>query len=449
MMAAMLLAAALAGCATQQPPTYVVPVPTTAADAVADAPAVEDAAPEAGEVAAEGEATEIPVLPAVTLTPLPTLPAEATATFEPPTEVPAPTATVAQAPPAEEPVPVVEEGIGGGAVEREPLAVLMPENEGSFVLVDPRGREEDRLIGATGLTRWGLIATTERYVFYYDETQKVIHRIDVAQSTELILDVVPLDDFGFFNGQFLPSPDGALLAIGYTQTNAENINDSVSVLQVCDMAGVCREVVREARSEGPRVPTPVGWTPDNGAVYYTNQQYGIGGYILFWGGPDLVRAEIETGAQTTIVRERPCLCAMAISPDGKRLAWIDSSGPSLALHVSDLTTGADTVTALPVEIGQAGAIAWRPDSGAFMYTEAIGDYENEAYSVAIVDVTTGQRVYLTRNDLLLRRSANWFTVTLAGLNDDTGFNAWLVDVGNLNEAIPAQVSAGQPWGAFR
>ncbi len=358
--------------------------------------------------------------------------------------------TTADAPPPDAPTLAVTE-IGVAATTEAlppdegfigPLAVIVDGENSQAIVVDPTGLREDIPLAAPGLRKWGRFYVTGQYIFYYDEDSKVLRRIDPFGDNDVVLDVVPVDAAGFFNGSFLPAPDGDSVAIATTEISSEDAFLTISRLVVVGMDGRERVAFEQEWREDQRLPQPVGWSPDGRYLYFTNQIWGIGGYILFWGGPDLWRLDTNGGATEAVLPDMQCLCAMAISPDGQYLAWIDSRSAQLTLHIHTLATAIEVAQPLPGGVSQAGAIAWNPSSTAFLYTEAIGDFTNESYSIAQVDLQ-GTIRYLLEDDDSLRRSAAWFTETLVGYNDDLNFHAWLVDITNPNNR--AQLSLAQPW----
>lgn len=420
MVLSLLVMTTLAACSlgAQVPPTMVVEIPTSrSAEATATAPL--------------GATTAAPAV-AGTVQPSGTRPA----TGQPSSTTAASAGTAAPATPAE--------GVGGGGGAQEVTGsnvVLADINVEPLQLtaVDPATGEAQVIISAPGLVEGGLQWVAGDYFFYLDEELQLVKRVAFDNTLIELPFVNPSGEF--FEGQFLPSPDGERLAWGTYAFEPNPNGDNHNQLKVANVDGTGEQILMDRRLQDESIlPTPLGWSPDGRVLYFTNVPYGIGGYILFRGGPDLQQVDLSTGAMTEILPNMGCLCPMSLSPDGSTVAYIGGLEP-LELVLHEVATGAERRAPLEAGYRQAGSIVWSPDGKLLMLTMAISNFEqqeNETYSVVRVEVATLTQTVLIRDDALLLETVVWPVAEAVWLNDIAG-RAWRMEA-QTGALTPSEVA---------
>lgn len=308
----------------------------------------------------------------------------------PPTQVIVipPSAPTAALPTPVPPSATPSEGIGGGGEGVAAPAVVLADfktDPAGLSVVDPATGIALSNFTAPGLTQSSEQWAAGNYLFYLDSSTQMAHR---ATFDGTILDMPFVNPGGnFFEGQILPSPDGERIAWGTTAFEPNAAGDTHIQVTVANVDGTGAQILLDKRLADSVLPQPVQWSRDGSYLYFTDEPYGIGGYILFWGGPDLQQVDLATGTITEVLPDQGCLCAMSLSPDDAMLAIIVGIDP-LELVLRNILDGTERRTQLESEHWQAGNIVWSPDSKALMYTMAIGDPEKEAYSIVRVDAAT-------------------------------------------------------------
>jgi dipeptidyl aminopeptidase/acylaminoacyl peptidase len=245
----------------------------------------------------------------------------------------------------------------------------------------------------------------------------------------------------FFEGQMLPSPDGERIAWGTTAFEPDPAGDTHIQVKVANVDGSGEQILLDKRLAASVLPQPVQWSRDGRYLYFTDEPYGIGGYILFWGGPDLQQVDLVTGTITEILPDQGCLCAMSLSPDGTTLASIAGIDP-LELVLRNILDGTERRTQLESGHWQAGNIVWSPDGKALMFTMAIGDPEKEAYSIVRVDVGTLAQTVLIHDDARLLETIVWADAKTVWLNSTLMLGgAWRMDAETGETTLVAEGQA--------
>jgi len=261
------------------------------------------------------------------------------------------------------------------------------------------------------------------FIFFYDLDAKVVKRIGFdGQVTEL-----PFVNSGgeSFDVRFLPSPDGSQIAWGTNAFDPANGNASRSTLNIANVDGSNLQTVLDKSLENQSIlPEPIQWSQDGKTLYFTNEPYGIGGYILFRGGPDLQKVDVATGTVTPILDDLGCLCAMSIAPDGSMVARIIGVEP-LVLVLHDIATGKEQTSNLAAGHLQAGDILWSADQKSLVYTLAVSNPDSEKYAIVQVDTATLKQTTLVPDDERLLYSVEWPDSNLIWAGDKDS-QVWLL-----------------------
>jgi WD40-like Beta Propeller Repeat len=352
-----------------------------------------------------------------------------------PTRAPTQPAT-ATAPPVVEPTPTTEpaieptaddSGSGGGGVDNVVLLTDLQTNPPTITVADPFTGKTQSTFEAPGMGLYSLPRVGGPFVFYLNPDTQVINRVGFDGAvTEL-----PFINSGgpSFEGDYLPSPDGTMIAWGTSTFDTSTGADTHITLNVAWADGSDQQVlVDEYLSDSSPLPQPIQWSADGRYFYYTNIPYGIGGYILFGGGPDLHRVDVETGEIIEILPDTGCLCPMRVSPDGKTVAYIPGAGTlDFVLHA--IESGEERKAEIDPGHLQAGHILWSPDGRTLIYTMAISNFENteaEQYAIVRVDAATLEQTVIVRNNEALYDAVLWPVADVVWVMDKGG-NAWLMN----------------------
>lgn len=312
------------------------------------------------------------------------------------------------------------QGLDGSTVVLANFSVDPPQ----LTAVDPVTGEVQSIFTAPGLREGFSQWLAGGYLFYIDDETQVVKRV-AFDNTLTELPFVNSNGQAF-DGQFLPSPDGERVAWGVSIFEPHPEGDTHIQLKVANVDGSNEQFILDKRLKDEAIlPQPIGWSPDGRYLYFTNSLYGIGGYILFFGGPDLQQADLKTGLVKEILPNMTCLCAMSLSPDGSTVAYLPGV-EQLELVLHDVATGAEQRLPIDANHHQAGSIAWSPDSQSLMYTMAVGNPDSEAYSVVKVEVVTLTQTELIHDDARLLQTILWPVAGTAWLNDASG-SAWRMD----------------------
>lgn len=326
---------------------------------------------------------------------------------------------------------------GGGEFIGLPLAALADPNNQQIRIIDPTGTTQDIVLPAPNLLSYTLLLSTPRYIFYLDNANATLYRLDPTTGETITFPNLPADPTAnVYIAGFLPSPNGERVAIGVFFGDLNSFSGRSEVL-IIDRDGTQSLLYTETYAQGERIVQPVHWTADGRYIYTVTQPFGIGGYILFWGGISLTRLDVTTGESVVIFPEdASCFCPFSISPDSQYLAWIDTREAQMTLYILDLLSDTTFVThPLDPTHTQAGSIVWSPFSNALLYTSAAGNFDAEVYSVIRVNLD-GSTETLLNNDPRLLESSMWFTDTLIGYLDATTFTAQIATLSDPDFPIP-------------
>src|SRR5574341_149600 len=343
----------------------------------------------------------------------------------------APTVTIpATTAPTEAPTPVAPtetpEGSGGGGEGVLPVLLAdMKSDPAQVAIVHPVTGAEQGSFVAPGLTELSSARFGGPFLFYLDTSAQMVKRADFDGNVEELRFVTSGTDA--FQGDFLPSPDGTLIAWGTSVFEPSGGNATHVTLKVANVDGSDEKtIVDDVLQNVSILPQPIQWSADGKSFYYTDLPYGIGGYILFAGGPDLKHVDLEAGTVAEVLPDMTgCLCPMTVSPDGATVAYIAGVGP-LELVLRDIATGEERKATVDPNHLQAGNILWSPDGATLFYTMAISSFEdpaNEKYAVVRVDAATLTQTIVIPDGERLLNTILWPEASTIWLNDALG-NSW-------------------------
>jgi Tol biopolymer transport system component len=400
--APLVLGAAMLGC-TLVPGGAAVPVPT-----------------ETQPVAQQLESTQPPVAPTEAL----------------PTETTQPTAAVqptASPLPATAPAPVNDGPIVLAKMSTD------PSQPSTLRVVDPVTGLTQSTFQAPGLTMGPPPLIGGSAVFFTDFSSTGVHRLAFDGQAQILTFMTA--DGRPFDGTFLPSPDGSRIV--WSDVLSEDASGTHVQLIIANVDGSGQKVLIDENRPHPTRPEPVRWSNDGKSLYYTNVPYGIGGYILFFGGQDLKKLDIASGKSTQILPP-DCMCALALSPDE---AWVASvhrpEGDHLDVYVTSTGGGNPVKGSLPANYEQAGKIVWSPDSQSLLVTAALGDPDNESFTVVLFHAADMSSKVLIQDDPHNLETALWPSAGVVWLNDKDD-NAWRMDpsTGNLTQSSSGESVLG-------
>jgi hypothetical protein len=353
-------------------------------------------------------------------TPTVTAPAEPTVEIEPPVE-----ATTEISAPTEETVAPTE---GPTATETppEPLRPVLYyqyNTDPSLVtVIDATSGAVIRTFDAPTISWLSEGAVGGESIFYITSNGTSLFRVGFDGTVQDLAFTHP--NPGFLNAAILPSPDGQKIAWG-SVLNMDTTGTDI-LLKVANIDGSNMVTLLDGHMTESRRPSPIKFSNDGQFLYYTNMPYGIGGYILFYGGPDLVRINMTTLVAETILPSNNCLCAMEFSPDESKVARINRTAEGLSLVVHEISSGTETTFPFPSQYTQAGGIIWSPDGGSIMLTLALGNPDTEAFSVVKIDLVTSMVSYFLSNDTRCIQTREWVAPGVVWLSD-TEYNVYRMD----------------------
>jgi len=186
---------------------------------------------------------------------------------------------------------------------------------------------------------------------------------------------------------FAIAPDASAIAWGMFDSDDAGVTARVVLT---NGEGEETRVLTEQRythDEGARNLIPFAWSPDLNTVYVAQRYWGIGGYILFDILPQPMTLDVATGAMQSLDATDCSLVALA--PDGNTLAYLVEADDHQDLILRDLRSGNEQRVAGTAGHFQAGDLLFSPDSRYLAYAEALGNPENEAFSLRRVEVQSG------------------------------------------------------------
>ncbi|HEY3345955.1 MAG TPA: hypothetical protein VGJ97_13555 [Anaerolineaceae bacterium] len=347
-------------------------------------------------------------------------------TLVPPTEPAAPT-DVAQPTAVPTTPPAVEAPTTPAGLNPVVLLKIDPQTQqaSSLRVVDAVTGQTQATSPVNGLSAGLYPLADAKSIFYTDPQSAGVHMASFdGQAHDLAFMTQGETNF---SGIFLPSPDGARIA--WSKVLSEDSTGTHSQLMIANVDGSNQKTVIDQTVNPPSRPEPVRWSNDGKSLYYTNMPYGIGGYILFYGGPDLVKLDLASGNSTQILKTG-CLCSASISPDESLVVYLQKpEADQLNIFVKPVTGGDPIKANLPANHLQAGGIVWAPDGRSFLVTAARGEPDQEAFSVILFHVADMSSIVLIPDDARVLEPALWPAPGVVWLNDNAN-NAWRMDPAN-------------------
>ena len=127
------------------------------------------------------------------------------------------------------------------------------------------------------------------------------------------------------------------------------------------------------------------WTPDDHYVYVMVHETMTGVGRFFYSGGDIWRMDLTSGAiqdLTPVYTFESIFFDLSVSPDGRRLAYVDQWMTPLMLDLLDLPGGKKTEIKLAdTKVGNrapvtAGELFWTPDGKKLIYKMITADASN-------------------------------------------------------------------------
>ena len=157
-----------------------------------------------------------------------------------------------------------------------------------------------------------------------------------------------------------------------------------SAIYTANTDGTELRMLLEQESQDGHILLPLRWSRDGKRLFYSNEQTGFGGYILFAGVSSLSVFDLAKGTGTTLIAEfrlglNRYLCITDISPDEKQVAHTcddEHAVTALPLGGGEATT-IDSPPDVALESGQRGSARFGPDGARLAYAAARGEYGDE------------------------------------------------------------------------
>ena len=143
----------------------------------------------------------------------------------------------------------------------------------------------------------------------------------------------------------------------------------------------------EDQAIGPAVHVSTAWRSP--AVWMAGALLVIagagGGRLLLRGSPGGSEAQAPISLRAQLQGPPGVVIDLAFSPDGRRLGAIAASGPDASALWTRETSDASWRQLAPVNLREAGWLAWSPDSRSLLYPA----FDGGAFRLRVVDVTSG------------------------------------------------------------
>ncbi len=229
--------------------------------------------------------------------------------------------------------------------------------------------------GAAGGTVYALVSG--------DETKAVKVNANGEQSLGFVQ--YPNGGFGVW-----PGNGGQAARLGWSTTHEGVSQLFVSSPDGSDAAPVYEQPLTPERNSQLVFER---WSREGQSFYFSEEPFGIGGYILFAGASSLYRLTLSDRSVQEIIPFNPTrahfICWDDLSFDEQRAAG-HCDGPTIS--VLDLTTGQSTSIQPPADVGsfgQIGSTRFSPDASRVAFALARGDSSNEQGWVAVSDGLSG------------------------------------------------------------
>lgn len=189
----------------------------------------------------------------------------------------------------------------------------------------------------------------------------------------------------------------------------------------------------ELETPSSRVPFPYifQWSQDNNFLYYSYQpNFNDGCFGIFRpGGLKLKRLDLNNKEIITILNSTATW--MALSPDEKKLAYIEDWGPDIT--ILEIDKKAKTVFTLPEIQNDLGMetdtshIIWSPNGKALIYAHLLGvcDYKIWYSYIIHVNLETQQKTILVKHNDQGYIPLEWNNTDGILLKDNDDINWWL------------------------
>ena len=293
-----------------------------------------------------------------------------------------------------------------------------------FTLLDPLTGEVKGKFSPTGAPQYGLTGSTAiDAVFYESADGKGVRRAGFDGSSVELKFINPASEV--MSGTFLPSPDGKRIAWG--RIVSFDATGTHYTLNIANVDGSGEKILVDVTDKTPFIRVPVSWSRDGQSLYYSGRPYGIGGYILFGGGADLVRVDLVTGKEQVILSDKTAFRPFSLSPDERTVVYLTNHSP-LQIVFHEVASGKENTLDLPGGYAQAGDFTWSPDSQRVAMTLAVGNPDKEAFTVLLFDVASLAQKELVKDDVRLLRTAAWQVGNVLWLTSDSDNSVWGMDV---------------------
>ncbi len=184
-------------------------------------------------------------------------------------------------------------------------------------------------------------------------------------------------------------------------------------------------------------PHPLLWTPDGKYLYYTLRPIVDRRLFnrIFSDGVGLFELNLKNGKQNQILPGSPWPIAMAVAPDGSKVAYISGEFDSPeVIAIRPLGTkskeGAkqETIIQIPDGFFFPGAMLWSPDGKKLVFVaEEMG---SERYSIFLYDPDQAELKVLNHTDARLLAPQEWSNPERILVYDYTNDIAWWLDAKN-------------------
>ena len=198
---------------------------------------------------------------------------------------------------------------------------------------------------------------------------------------------------------WIVSADRKRIAWSMSQISGTSL---LSDLYIALSDGSDKKLVLHTSSTKNLIVFPLLITNDGATVFYSRQAGTPGNYQLFPVAGDVFQLDVASGRATQLPDEARCSCAVALSPDGRLFARLETTaGKGFGLRVWDLSIKVNTpIQPSQLPHTQAGYLILSRDGSLAMYTSARGvppakGVPPERYALVLVDVAQHEQRLMT------------------------------------------------------
>ena len=294
--------------------------------------------------------------------------------------------------------------------------VLDAVNCGNYkIWKDSKGFYENLMAGKTD-------SVSQKWISDFDQILSTFKFIEKDEKLDWLH-----SDSPYFSS--LVSPDGQKVI--WTE-NKYQANKTNSKLILADIDGQNKKVLLEKYFDGEKHFSLIKWSNSNEDIYFSEEEGGIGGYIIFGGPGDLSKLNIYTSELEYLLDQK----VGDISPNEEFIAYFPVIDGNPKLAIRNMKTNKENITEIPIneEFKGGGNARFSPDNKHLVYNIAHWDPSDEYFRTIVID-STGENQKVIIDDFQKAYIVkNWVSNDKILLNGPNGIDYVInIDGDNLRE----------------